>query len=481
MPCNRCQRTDKRLTRRELLWEVGGGLAGIALASIMADEAVAQPRTPKAEHPTQHFRPKAKKVIFISLPGGLSHVDTFDYKPALVKHHGQEVQGTNAVVPFNGKRGTVLKSPWEFRPYGQCGKWVSDMLPHIGRCADDLTFIHSMVSRSNAHGPALFQMSSGFVFQGFPSAGSWVSYGLGSLNENLPSFVVLPDPRGLPPCGAALWGNGFLPAAHQGVIFGEERMPIADLRPPGTISPTDQAATYDLLSELNESHLKEHPGEDTLVSRIRAYELAARMQVSAPEVTSIRGESESTREMYGLNDPVTRAYGYNCLLARRLVERGVRCVQLYNGGHFGEPRVNWDAHEDLVANHSKNAAILDKPTAALIQDLKQRGLLDDTLVVFTTEFGRLPITEGIGEAGRDHNPEGFTAFLAGAGLKPGVSYGQTDELGYKAVENPVTIYDFHATILHLLGLDHTRLTFYHNGSNRRLTDVHGHVIKNILA
>jgi hypothetical protein len=481
MPCSKCQRADRHPSRREFLWEVGGGLAGIALASLLADEAAAQPQKLDARTPAPHYRPRAKKVIFISLPGGLSHVDTFDYKPALIKHHGQEVTGTNAIVPFNGKRGTVLKSPWEFRQYGQCGRWVSDMLPHIGGCADDLTFIHSMVSRSNAHGPALFQMSTGFILQGFPSAGSWISYGLGSLNENLPSFVVLPDTRGLPPCGAALWGNGFLPAAHQGVVFGEEKMPIADLRPPDGIAPADQAATYDLLSELNEGHLKEHPGEDALVSRIRAYELAARMQVSAPEVTSIQGESEQTKEMYGLNDPVTRAYGYNCLLARRLIERGVRCVQLYNGGHFGEPRVNWDAHEDLVANHSKNAAILDKPTAALIRDLKQRGLLEETVVVFTTEFGRLPVTEGIGEGGRDHNPEGFTAFLAGAGLKPGIAYGQTDELGYKAAENPVSIYDFHATILHLLGLDHTHLTFYHNGSNRRLTDVHGHVIRDILA
>ena len=474
-----CKRTNRRPSRRELLWEIGGGLAGIALATLFADESNAQ--TPNTQHPTPHYPARAKQVIFIHLPGGLSHVDSFDYKPALIKHHGQEVKGSNEIVPFNGKRGTVLKSPWEFRQHGESGKWVSSMLPHLAGCVDDLTFIHSMVARSNAHGPALFQMSSGFIFQGFPSAGSWISYGLGSQNRNLPSFVVLPDPRGLPPCGAALWGNGFLPAAHQGVQFGTEKEPIADLRPPGSVTPVDQVATYDLLSQLNQDHLQTHPGEDALVSRIRAYELAARMQASAPEATSIAGESERTKEMYGLNDPVTRAYGYNCLLARRLIERGVRCVQLYNGGHFGEPRINWDAHEDLVANHNKNAAILDKPTAALIKDLKQRGLLDQTLLVFTTEFGRLPITEGIGEGGRDHNPEGFTAFLAGAGLKPGISYGETDELGYRAIKNPVTLYDFHATILHLLGLDHERLTFYHNGARRRLTDVHGHVIKDILA
>jgi hypothetical protein len=473
-----CKRAVNLPSRREFLWEIGGGLAGIALASMMAGEAGAE--TPKGRPGLPHYAGKAKHVIFISLPGGLSHVDSFDYKPALLKHHGQEVAGSNTIVAFNGKRGTVLKSPWEFRPYGKSGKYVSDLLPHIGGCADELTFIHSMVSRSNAHGPALFQLSTGFLFQGFPAAGSWISYALGSLNNNLPSFVVLPDPRGLPPCGSALWGNGFLPASHQGVIFGEEKQPVADLRPAASISQGDQVATYDLLSHLNESHLKDHPGEDALVSRIHAYELAAKMQVSAPEATSIVGETESTKEMYGLNNPITRAYGYNCLLARRLIERGVRCVQLYNGGHFGEPRVNWDAHEDLVANHEKNAAILDKPTAALLMDLKRRGMLEETLVVFTTEFGRLPITEGIGEAGRDHNPEGFTIFLAGAGVKRGYSYGQTDELGYRA-DKPTTIYDLHATVLHLLGFDHKKLTFYHNGSNRRLTDVHGQVLTEILA
>jgi hypothetical protein len=462
---------SRKLSRRELLWEAGGGLAGLALAQMMAagDASAAT-----------HHEAKAKRIVMIFLPGGLSSVDTFDYKPQLEKHHGQATAGENTITPFNGKRGTVMKPFWPFRRRGQSGKWTSDLLPHIGECADDLCFVHSMVSRSNAHGPAIFQMSTGFIFQGFPSVGSWISYGLGSENANLPSFVVLPDRRGLPPCGVANWGNGFLPAAHQGVIFGDARTPIADLQPPASVSQ-QQAASYDLLSALNEEHMLQHPGEDALVARIRSYELAARMQVSAPEVTDLRGESESTREMYGLNDPVTRDYGYNCLLARRLLEKGVRCIQMYNGGHFGAPRVNWDGHEDMRENHGKNAAILDKPTAALLRDLKQRGMLSDTLVVFTTEFGRLPISEGIGEGGRDHNPEGFTAFLAGAGVKTGFSYGATDELGYKAVENPVTIYDFHATILDLLGLDHTRLTWYHNGLQRRLTDVHGHVLQELLA
>jgi hypothetical protein len=462
---------EARISRRELLWKLGGGGVGLGLAQLL---------TSPAEAARPHFPAKAKRVILISLPGGLSHIDTFDYKPELARHHGKETQGANTITPFFGKRGAIMRSPWPFKPYGRSGKMISDLLPNLARRADDLTFLHSMVSRSNAHGPAIFQMSTGFIFQGFPSVGSWISYGLGSENENLPSFVVLPDPRGLPPCGVANWGNGFLPAAHQGVIFGGEQQPIADLHPPASITHPQQAATYDLLTRINEAYLKANPGEDALVARIKAYELAARMQLTAPEVTSIASESEKTKQMYGLNQPASRAFGYNCLLARRLVERGVRCVQLFNGGHFGTPRVNWDAHEDLVANHSKNAETFDQPAAALLSDLKQRGMLADTLVVITTEFGRLPISEGLGEGGRDHNPEGYTSILAGAGLKPGFSYGATDELGYKAV-SPTTVYDFHATILHLMGIDHTRLTYYHNGLQRRLTDVHGHVIRDVLA
>jgi uncharacterized protein (DUF1501 family) len=456
------------MTRRDLLWKAGGGAAGLALAQLLQGKGT-------------HFPAKAKRMIMIFLPGGLSAVDTYDYKPELVKHHGKETQGANTITPFFGKRGTVMQSPWKFAQHGQSGKWVSELLPHLATCVDDTTFVHSMVTRSNAHGPALFQMSTGFIFQGFPSIGSWISYGLGSENENLPSFVVLPDRRGLPPCGVANWGNGFLPAVHQGVAFGTKEQPIANLRPPAAVNAKAQAASYDLLSQLNGAHAEANPGEDALVSRIRAYELAAKMQLAAPEVTDISGETAATRKAYGLDDPEMRDYGYNCLLARRLMERGVRVIQMYNGGHFGAPRVNWDAHEDLITNHGKNARILDQPTAALLKDLKQRGMLDDTLVVFTTEFGRLPISEGLGEGGRDHNPEGFTSWMVGPGLKKGFSYGSTDEMGYKATDNPVTLYDFHATILHLMGLDHTRLSWYHNGLQRRLTDVHGHVIKPLFS
>ena len=456
------------MTRRDLLWNVGGGAAGLALAQLLQGKGT-------------HFAAKAKRVIMIFLPGGFSSVDTYDYKPELVKHHGKETQGANTITPFFGKRGTVMKSPWQFAQHGKSGKWVSELLPHLAGCVDDTTFLHSMVTRSNAHGPALFQMSTGFIFQGFPSIGSWVSYGLGSENENLPSFVVLPDRRGLPPCGVANWGNGFLPAMHQGVAFGNQEQPIMNLRPPSSVPAKAQAASYDLLSQLNEEHAAANPGEDALVSRIRAYELAAKMQLAAPGVTDISGESAATRESYGLNDPAMRDYGYNCLLARRLMERGVRVIQMYNGGAFGAPRVNWDAHEDLVENHGKNARILDQPTATLLKDLKQRGMLDDTLVVFTTEFGRLPISVLLGEGGRDHIPEGFTSWMVGPGLKKGFSYGSTDELGYKASDNPVTLYDFHATILHLMGLDHTRLSWYHNGLQRRLTDVHGKVLTPLFA
>jgi hypothetical protein len=336
------------MTRRDLLWNAGGGAAGLALAQLLQGKGT-------------HFPAKAKRLIMIFLPGGLSAVDTYDYKPELVKHHGKETQGANTITPFFGKRGTVMQSPWKFARHGQSGKWVSELLPHLATCVDDTTFVHSMVTRSNAHGPALFQMSTGFIFQGFPSIGSWISYGLGSENENLPSFVVLPDRRGLPPCGVANWGNGFLPAVHQGVAFGTQEQPIANLRPPAAVNAKAQAASYDLLSRLNESHAEANPGEDALVSRIRAYELAAKMQLAAPEVTDIRGETEATRKAYGLDDPEMRDYGYNCLLARRLMERGVRVIQMYNGGHFGAPRVNWDAHEDLITNHGKNARILDQP------------------------------------------------------------------------------------------------------------------------
>jgi hypothetical protein len=374
-----------------------------------------------------------------------------------------------------------MQSPFAFRRRGQSGLWVSDLLPHLAACADDITFLHSMVGRTSNHTPAAFQMNSGFTMNGFPSLGAWLSYGLGAENQDLPTFVVLPDPRGLPAGGAINWTSGFLPATHQGVAFRAGGEPIANLFPPADVPPAARAAGLALLAEMDREALEADPGDSTLSARLRSYELAGRMQASVPEVIDFADEREATRRLYGLDEPVTAAFGRNCLLARRLLERGVRFVQLYHGGAFGSPRINWDAHEDIAANHGQQAAIMDRPVAGLLRDLKARGLLDETLVLWTTEFGRTPFTQGLAGKGRDHHQLAFTCWMAGAGLKPGIAHGASDEVGYDVASDPVTLYDFHATILHLLGLDHTRLTYYHNGIGRRLTDVHGAVVRAILA
>jgi uncharacterized protein DUF1501 len=338
-----------------------------------------------------------------------------------------------------------------------------------------------MVAKTSNHTPATFQMNTGFTMNGFPCLGAWLSYGLGTDNQDLPAFVVLPDNRGLPAGGAINWTNGFLPAAHQGVAFRTTGAPIPDLFPPNDVAAGGRRAGMDLLGQMNREFLDANPGDSTLAARIRSYELAARMQVSIPEAVNFSDETEATRRLYGLDDKASEGFGRNCLLARRLLERGVRFVQLFNGGAFGAPRINWDAHEDLVENHTKQAAVMDKPVAGLLKDLKRRGMLDDTLVIWNTEFGRTPFTQGIGGKGRDHHQLVFTCWLAGAGLKPGFGYGASDEFGYKPADRPVTVYDFHATVLHLLGLDHKRLTYYHNGTQRRLTDVHGEVVEDVLA
>jgi hypothetical protein len=374
-----------------------------------------------------------------------------------------------------------MKSPFRFNQYGESGRWVSDLFPNLAGCVDELTFIHSMTAKSANHSPAAFQMNSGFVMNGFPAMGSWISYGLGTENDNLPSFVVLPDPRGLPAGGAINWSSGFLPATHQGVAFRPTGEPIADLETPKDTSPAERQAASNLLAGMNREFLDANPGDSTLSARIRSYELAARMQLTVPEAARIDGESKFTQRLYGLDQQATAGFGRNCLLARRLLERGVRFVQLWHGGAFGSPRINWDAHEDIVDNHTKQAVSLDKPLAGLLKDLKQRGMLDDTLVLWTTEFGRTPFTQGVGKPGRDHHQHAFTIFMAGGGVKPGLAHGASDEIGYNVAENEVTIYDFHATILHLLGIEHTKLTFYHNGIRRRLTDVHGEVVKGVLA
>jgi hypothetical protein len=468
-------------SRRHFLFTSACGFGGVALSWLFANEArAAITASPYAPHAPQ-FPARAKRVIHICALGGVSHLDTFDYKPELEKRHGREAG--RSFDTFFGQPGKLLKSPFRFRRYGASGHWASDLLPHLATCVDDLTFIHSMRSRSSNHTPATFLMNSGFTFNGLPSAGAWVSYGLGSENQNLPAFVVLPDPRQLPAGGAINWTNGFLPAVHQGVAFrsgGGDAIP--DLTTPSDVSPAKRAVSFRLLQQLNADFAAANPAESALAARVRAYELAAQMQLSVPELSNLDGETDATKRLYGLDhaNAPTSAFGRNCLLARRLSERGVRFVQVFNGGQFGSPRINWDAHEDLVENHCKQALVMDQPVAAMVKDLKTRGLLDETLLLWTTEFGRTPITQGVNGKGRDHHQHGFTIWMAGAGVKPGLAFGATDDIGYDAVQNPVEFYDVHATVLHLLGIDHTKLTFLHNGVDRRLTDVHGEVIEEIL-
>ncbi len=465
------------VTRRDFFGLTATGLGGVALAWLLHREGrAADPAAP----PGPHFPPRAKRVVQIFAPGGVSHVDTFDYKPDLIKHDGQELTGKGTIDTFFGRPGRLLKSPFTFKQHGQSGHWISALFPHLSGCVDELAFVHSMVAKSSNHTPAAFQMNSGFTMAGFPCLGSWLSYGLGSLSQDLPAFVVLPDPRGLPAGGATNWTAGFLPATHQGIAFRTSGSPVTDLATPADITAPQRQASVDLLTKMNRDFAAADPGDTALAARVRSYELAARMQVSIPQAVDFTGETEATKRLYGLDAEVTAGFGGNCLLARRLLERGVRFVQLWHGGAFGSPRINWDAHENVVDNHTRQSASMDKPVAGLLTDLKARGLLDDTLVLWTTEFGRTPFTEGIGGKGRDHHQHVFTCWMAGAGVKAGSAYGSSDEVGYRAADNPVSVYDLHATVLHLLGLDHKRLTFYHNGIQRRLTDVHGEVVAGLL-
>jgi hypothetical protein len=414
----------------------------------------------------------------------MSHVDTFDYKPGLIASHGQSLQSSTRPDVFFGQVGRLRQPDWGFQQRGESGLWVSNLFPNLAEVADELTLIHSMVAETSNHTPATFQENSGFRLNGFPSAGAWLSYGLGSESDDLPAFVVIPDARELPAGGAINWTNGFLPARHQGVVIRPRGEPIEDLFPARPIPPDAESAARSLVAEMNRRHLGHHEGDDALAARIRGYELAARMQTSVPQVTDLAGETPETQALYGVDRPETADFGRACLIARRLLERGVRFVQLFSGGTFGSPRRNWDGHEDMRANHGQEALRIDRPVAGLLRDLRRTGLLDDTLVLFTTEFGRTPFTQSAADVvglGRDHNQYGFTVWLAGGGLKHGTTYGSTDEIGWKAVDNPVTWPDFHATVLHLLGIDHERLTYYHNGIQRRLTNVHGQVISSILA
>jgi hypothetical protein len=482
-----CRLHRPPVTRRECLWELGGGLGGVALATLVAGDearAAAAGTNPLAAKPPM-FAAKARAVIQIFCPGGLSHLDTFDHKPELEKRAGTPFDTTGQLQFFASKPGNCQPSFWTFRRHGECGRWVSDLLPGLAGHVDDMAFIHSMQSKTALHGPAMFMANSGFILPGFPSMGAWVTYGLGSVAEDLPAFVVLPDPRGLPPGGPINWGAGFLPAVHQGTVIeaAADRPAIADLFPPKAHAglAAGEPAGREFLAALNARHraVREETGE--LDARIAAYELAARLQLSAPGVTSLASESAATAARYRLDHPEIGPFGRQCLLARRLVERGVRFVQIYCGAEnttAKKIRPNWDSHEDLVRDHGYWGPILDSGASALLADLKAHGMLDSTLVICSTEFGRQPAAQG---KGRDHNPGAFTVWLAGGGIKGGTAHGTSDPLGFAAEEHPTSCYDLHATALHLLGIDHTKLTVYNNGIERRLTDVHGHVIAPIVA
>lgn len=481
-------------TRRDFLNQLGGGFGGLALAALL-NEAEAAERTANASTSNNplaakstHHPAKARAVIQIFCPGGLSHIDSWDYRPVLAERQGKPFDRDGKLQFFASKPGACQGSYFPFKQYGQCGRWISDLFPKLASCVDDMAFIHSMQSKSALHGPAMFMANSGFILPGFPSMGAWVTYGLGSECEELPAFVVLPDPRGLPPGGVINWGAGFLPAIHQGTTLNAAptlgQPPIADLFPPPSfahLSGTHEQAGREFLELLNAQHAVHRAGNTELEARIAAYELAARLQLSAPEVTDMGGESAKTQSLYNIEHEDLGPFGRQCLLARRLVERGVRFIQIFCGAEnttAKKIRPNWDSHEDLVRDHGYWGAVLDSGASALLQDLKSRGMLDSTLVMCTTEFGRQPASQG---KGRDHNPGAFTMWLAGGGIRGGTAYGETDELGFQAAVNPTYCYDLHATALHLLGLDHERLSFYNNGIERRLTDVHGHVIREILA
>ena len=477
------------LNRRDFLRFGGTGLSGVALTALLAQQKnlAANPIVPnwspdRPFAPRQpQFQARAKNILVIFCSGACSHLETWDYKPELWGRDGQPMPGADKLITFQGENGALARPNWTFRPRGQSGKMVSDMLPHLAELADDLCFIHSMTAKSNTHGPAENQMSTGFILDGFPSMGSWVSYALGSENQDLPAFVAIPDPRGVPQSGPNHWNSAFLPAVFQGVAFNADQ-PIPNLATPKNISANSERSTRDFLHFLNDAHLSRNPGDANLSARIASYELAARMQLSAAELSDLSGESRHTLEMYGVNDSnsLKARFAKNCILARRLIERGVRFVQLFNGAYaMGEGVGNWDGHKTLKQQYEIHRHILDQPCAALIRDMRARGLLEDTIVAWVTEFGRMP-TYQKGASGRDHNPHGFTVWLTGAGVKHGFSYGRTDDFGYKSIENVCTIYDLHATLLHLLGIDHEALTYYHNGTERRLTDVHGHVIHDIF-
>ena len=466
-------------SRRDFLWQTGGGLGGVALTHLLGQEGLLAAQSGKSFQNGLHHPPRVKRVVQLFMNGGVSQMDTFDYKPELEKRHGETVDfGIKAAA--TSKPGPLMKSPFKWQQHGESGRWATDVFPHMAGCVDDMAFLMAMASKSNVHGPASYMQNTGFITPGFPCLGSWLSYGLGRLSDNLPSFVVLPDPRGLPYNAMGNFSQGFLPAAHQGTMIQPTLpTPIANLHPPKSaeyITPQSEADGRILLDQLNAKHLSIRPGDSRLEARIATYEMAARMQQSAPRVLNLAQETQSIKKMYGLDDQVTNQFGTNCLIARRLLEQGVRFVQVWSG--MDGATNNWDNHSSIPQQLPNIAKTVDKPIAGLLMDLKQRGMLEDTLVVWSTEFGRMPFTQG--DDGRDHNGGTFVTWLAGGGIQPGATHGQSDEFSYQGATNRTYCYDLHATILHLLGIDHTQLTFRHNGIDRRLTDVHGHVIQQIL-
>lgn len=467
-------------SRRKFLFESCGGLSGLGLACLLDQDGLLKAEGP-ATNPNAAKQPqfpaRAKSVISLFMSGGVSHIDTFDPKPALTKYAGQPLTGKGEVIVRQGNPGPLMPSPFKFSKHGQSGIDVSEIFPQVAKHVDELAVIRSMVSMSNDHVQGHYALSTGMIRMGFPSVGSWVTYGLGSENQDLPGFVVLYDAHGGPFGGPANWSSGFMPASHQGTVFRPSGTPVVDLTPPAEIAPERQRAQLDLLLKLNEIDAAKYPGNTDLAARIESYELAYRMQRAAPEAVDVESEPEATRKLYGLDDPITRPFARQCMMARRLVERGVRFVQLYHGGLGIQNLDTWDAHENVQDNHSRHAAETDKPIAALLTDLRATGLLDSTLVLWQGEFGRMPISQR--GMGRDHNPGAMSIWMAGAKIRGGQVIGSTDEFGYKAEEQPVSVHDLHASILHLLGLDHKRLTYRFNGRDVRLTDVYGELIPQV--
>ncbi|WP_422926315.1 DUF1501 domain-containing protein [Singulisphaera sp. PoT] len=468
-----------KASRRSFLFGAAGGFGGLALSHIMATADEPRPRIDL--NGGLHHRAKVRRVVQLFMNGGTSQVDTFDYKPELEKRHGQAVD-IGVKVTATGTPGPLMKSPFRWKQHGECGRWVTDVFPNVAGCVDDLAFLMAMSSKTNVHGPASYLQTTGFLLPGFPCFGAWVSYGLGRLTDDLPAFVVLPDPRGLPYNGMGDFSAGFLPATHQGtVIRSSSDSPIPDLKPAPVasyVTPDASARGLELLQQINRRYADDHPGDSRLEARVASYELAARMQLAAPEAFDLSRESAAIHASYGTDGPTNETgFARNCLLARRLLERGVRFVQVWSGA--GGAANNWDNHGSIPNELPPIARQVDQPIAALLNDLKARGMFEDTLIIWTTEFGRMPVTQA--GTGRDHNGGTFVTWLAGAGIKGGVSHGQSDEFGYKAAVDKTTTHDLHATILHLMGIDHEQLTIRHNGIDRRLTDVHGEVIRPILA